>query len=66
MHRLAELAKWFALSAVAFWSSGCQTWHSGQIAGMSLDKKQREVLSRVERDPFPSPRDVGMQSSSLE
>lgn len=43
--------------------NGCQTWQSSSsIPGLKLDKSQRQVLSRVAKDPFPTASDVGLET----
>ena len=43
---------------------GCQSWHaSTAFPGMQTTSDQRKVLQQLDRDPFPSPSDVGMQGA---
>jgi len=46
---------------------GCQSWQSSAaLPGLTTTRAQRKVLQHVERDPFPSPGDVGMDGTDLD
>jgi hypothetical protein len=48
---------------VLLWAAcaGCQAWRPG--GEMPLSRNQREILSKVDSDPFPTPADVGLSVS---
>jgi len=46
-----------------FASSGCQSWRSAAVPGLSSKQGERQILKQAKQDPFPSPSDVGMQAT---
>ena len=45
-------------------TSGCQSWFStAALPGLQTTSDQRKILQQVDRDPFPSPGDVGIRGT---
>jgi len=65
-HRNANRKPLGVLGAVALLllaNGGCTPFRTSSIPGMSLEKSDRQMLERVEKDPFPSPSDVGISAA---
>ena len=43
--------------------AGCQTWQpSPGLPGLGFSKVERQIVKQAKNDPFPSPKQVGMEA----
>ena len=51
------------LFAFIFVLAGCQTWQSSPgLPGLGFSKVERQIVKQAKNDPFPSPKQVGMEA----
>lgn len=51
------------LFAFIFTLAGCQSWQSSSgLPGLSFSKVERQIVKQAKNDPFPSPKQVGMEA----
>lgn len=43
-------------------SAGCQAWTSSPLPVGLNTKSERKVMRQAKQDPFPSPKDVGIEA----
>ena len=49
--------------AILFALAGCQSWQSSTgIPGLGFSKVERQIVKQAKNDPFPSPKQVGMEA----
>lgn len=53
-------ARWAALLALS--CLGCQTAVPRDWAGLNSVREEQKILKLAQRDPFPSPKDVGLDA----
>ncbi len=48
---------------LTFALAGCQSWQSSTgIPGLGFSKVERQIVKQAKNDPFPSPKQVGMEA----
>ncbi len=51
------------LFAFIFVLAGCQTWQSSSgLPGWGFSKVERQIVKLAKNDPFPSPKQVGLEA----